>query len=253
LTQSGRRATNIDNMNKIQEIPWPRILAEGTAIVISILLAFWIQAWWESRGDARQGQALLAALAEDFAQADELLSVVKSMHVMTSQAGEQLITLAEKGEVPEADRRNVDLLISSHFARYTFDPPMGTVESVLGSGRIDLLTSQELIAELTKWSAVVTQLNNLEIEARDHFYNRIYPYLASRIQLKDLDKGYPQFFDSYPWVQKQTEAYKLVSDQEFISIVYLHWVIKTNILVSLEPVEASLTRIRELINVELSD
>jgi hypothetical protein len=27
-------------MNKIQEIPWPRILAEGTAIVVSILLAF---------------------------------------------------------------------------------------------------------------------------------------------------------------------------------------------------------------------
>jgi len=240
-------------MNKIQEIPWPRILAEGTAIVVSILLAFWIQAWWESRGDARQEQALLAALADDFAQADELLSVAKSMHVMTARAGEQLITLGEKGNVPEADQKDVDLLISRHFARAKFDPPMGTVESVLGSGRIDLLTSQELIAELTKWSSVVAQLHNLEIDARDHFYNRIYPYLASRIQLKDLDKGYPQFFDSFPWEQEQTEAYKLVSDQEFISIVYLHWVIKTNILVSLEPVEASLTRIRELINVELSD
>jgi len=240
-------------MNKIQEIPWPRILAEGTAIIVSILLAFWIQAWWESQGDAKQEQALLAALAEDFTQADELLSVVKSMHIMTARAGEQLITLGEKGNVPEADQNGVDLLISSHFARFTFDPPMGTVESVLGSGRIDLLTSQELIAELTKWSSVVTQLNNLEIEARSHFYNRIYPYLASRVQLKDLDKGYSQLFESFPWEQEQTDAYKLVSDQEFINIVYLHWVIKTNILDYLAPVEASLIRIRELIKAELID
>jgi hypothetical protein len=144
-------------------------------------------------------------------------------------------------------------LISSHFARATFDPPMGTVESVLGSGRIDLLTSQELIAELTQWSSVVTQLHNLEIEARNHSYDQIYPYLASRINLKDLDKGYPQFFESFPWEQEQTDAYKLVSDQEFINSVYLHWVIKTNILDTLVPVEASLTRIRDLIKVELSD
>ncbi len=240
-------------MNKIQEIPWPRILAEGTAIIVSILLAFWIQAWWESQGDARQEQALLAALADDFAQADELLSVAKSMHVMTARAGEQLITLGEKGNVPEADQNGVDLLISAHFARAKFDPPMGTVESVLGSGRIDLLTSQELIAELTKWSSVVTHLHNLEIEARNHFYDRIYPYLAPRINLKDLDKGMRQFSESYPWGREQTDAYKLVADQEFINIVYLHWVLKTNILENLVPVEVSLTRISDLIEMELSD
>jgi len=32
-----------------RSIPWPRILAEGFAIVVSILLAFGIQAWWEGR------------------------------------------------------------------------------------------------------------------------------------------------------------------------------------------------------------
>jgi len=28
---------------------WARVLAEGSAIVVSILLAFGIQAWWEER------------------------------------------------------------------------------------------------------------------------------------------------------------------------------------------------------------
>ena len=34
-----------------QPIPWLRIGAEGVAIVVSILLAFGIQAWWEARAD----------------------------------------------------------------------------------------------------------------------------------------------------------------------------------------------------------
>lgn len=236
----------------IQRIPWTRFGFEGVLIVLSILAAFSIDAWRESRSDARQEQALLIALSEDFTEAEQRLSVVKSMHNMTARAGEQLITLGGTGSVPEADQNGIDLLISRHFARATFDPPMGTVESVLGSGRMDLLTSQELIAELTQWSSVVTQLRNLEIEARNHFYDRIYPYLASRINLKDLDKGMPQFFESYPWEQEQTDAYKLILDQEFINIVYLHWVIKTNILENLVPVEVSLTRIRDLIEMELS-
>jgi len=34
-----------------RSVHWPRILAEGFAIVVSILLAFGIQAWWEGRQD----------------------------------------------------------------------------------------------------------------------------------------------------------------------------------------------------------
>ncbi len=52
-------------MERIREIPWPRILAEGAAIVVSILLAFWIQAWWEERADRADESASLARLARD--------------------------------------------------------------------------------------------------------------------------------------------------------------------------------------------
>jgi hypothetical protein len=32
-----------------QDIPWKRLFVEGTAIVVSILLAFGIDAWWQDR------------------------------------------------------------------------------------------------------------------------------------------------------------------------------------------------------------
>ena len=36
-------------MPKSQDVPWKRLTAEGMAIIVSILLAFGIDAWWEDR------------------------------------------------------------------------------------------------------------------------------------------------------------------------------------------------------------
>ena len=48
-----------------RQVPWLRILAEGFAIVVSILLAFGIQAWWEDRPERAVEAALLTGLDED--------------------------------------------------------------------------------------------------------------------------------------------------------------------------------------------
>jgi len=235
-----------------QKIPWFRLSAEAVAIVGSILLAFAIDAWWDSRSDARQERVLLSALAQDFANAGEQLSETKSRHTGVARAGEQLLTYGEIGNVPEAERDNVDNLVSRHFDRDTYDPPMGTVDGVLGSGKIDLLRNQRLVTELTQWSAAVTHLRFRQTYAIDHFNERFYPYLSSQLDLEDMDKGFAQFVD-FPWEQEPAHAYRLVADQDFLNIVYMHWVLTSNILTAgIAPVEESLETIQALIEAELS-
>ncbi len=53
-------------MREYREIPWLRIIAEGTAIVVSILLAFAIDAWWLRQKELDQADALIASLHADF-------------------------------------------------------------------------------------------------------------------------------------------------------------------------------------------
>ncbi len=52
-------------MEKHREIPWPRILAEGVAIVVSILLAFAIEAWWQEHHERIVEQEYLVAVLSD--------------------------------------------------------------------------------------------------------------------------------------------------------------------------------------------
>lgn len=242
----------LDQSKSFRSIPWARLGVEGAIIIASILAAFSIDAWWAARSAKAQERILLVSLAADFAEAEQELSRIKSRHVTLAGSGEMLITYGESGNIPVDDRDEIDLAVSNHFDRAVFEPPMGTVDSIVGSGNINLLSNDQLIAELTRWSAVVAKLKRVEIDARNNFYERFYPYLASRLDLEDLDKGFADFVD-FPWEQEPTDVYKLLSDQEFLNILYMHWVLSRNTIISIERVEESLARIRTLIDVELSE
>ncbi len=47
-----------------RDIDWPRLLAEGAAIVVSILLAFGIDAWWDDRQERIEERKILLGLVE---------------------------------------------------------------------------------------------------------------------------------------------------------------------------------------------
>ena len=60
-------------MKQSRSIPWPRIFAEGTIIVVSILLAFWIDAWWEGRQAKATEEVVLQTLLDDLLAKGQLL------------------------------------------------------------------------------------------------------------------------------------------------------------------------------------
>lgn len=182
-------------------ISWRRVLIEAVAIIASILIAFSLDAWWDTRSERTPERALLTALAEDFEAAAASFNATKASHLAELQASEEIIGYGESGEIPLADHARIDTLISRQFSRRMFDPPMGTVQSILGSGRIDLISNPELVTELTRWLTAVAALQRSEEDSRDHFYDHVFPYLSSRLDLEDLDKGFPSFVD-FPWPQE---------------------------------------------------
>ena len=56
-----------------QKIAWSRTLAEGAAILASILPAFWIDAWWDGREEDELSQSYLLGLREEFTQVESEL------------------------------------------------------------------------------------------------------------------------------------------------------------------------------------
>ena len=79
-----------------QGIAWKRITAEGIAIVVSILLAFAIDAAWDESRERAQERRALRGLQEEFTENLRLLETNLDGHRSTLRATTALLALSDE-------------------------------------------------------------------------------------------------------------------------------------------------------------
>jgi len=161
---------------------WRRVLGEGTVIVLSILLAFGIEAWWERRGEIVSERAALEALAADFAAADSILAERILAIDSGAVAAQQIIDLVGPDASPE-DAAELPSLIPRIIRRPTFEPPMGTLEALLGSGELRLIRSGELKAALASFPSELQDLTETQQFGSEVVFGMVLPFLNERVPM----------------------------------------------------------------------
>ena len=227
-----------------------KYLYEGLVIVISVLLAFYIDAWWSVKNETEQRKFLLIALKEDFVESKKQLAQIKFIHLRIEKSLETLLIWSDSTYLPLEIESRFDSILGVVFWREVYDPPMGAVESIINSGSIDILSNSNLITELTRWTSIIDDLNEIEISRNEHFYDKLYPYLASNIDLKDFDKGIPRIV---PWKHDATTTYLLLKEREFKNIIYMHFVLQYNINRAIPRIEETISSVIELVDFELNN
>ena len=153
-------------MSGTQRLPWARVALEGTTIVVSILLAFGIDALWARRQAGLEEQATLRGLRDDFRASHAALSfAIGSIEGHRARFSRFQAGALGSGfaEIPDS----VALLISSLVLSITFDASSGTLEALVSDGRLDDLSDPELRAFLGSWRTRLVDLeeNNGDIRA----------------------------------------------------------------------------------------
>lgn len=163
-----------------RQIPWPRIVAEGVAIVVSILLAFGIQAWWEERRDRIEEVEILRGLDQDFSLYEQRLETFEARARRTMRLLTPLLEAGPPtfGDPPAPAVSDSALYFMSVIA--TLEATGGTLEALLSSGRMELLQNRHLRAELTSWPNVVSDIRDNELDRRGFDLNIVTPFLVSR-------------------------------------------------------------------------
>ena len=122
-------------------IPWKRLAAEGVAIVVSILLAFAIQAWWEFRQANQQRLSLVIPLDRDFQQMAERAQASFDNADTAVQSGTELLRQlsGEQDLIYESAMHLVQMIGPYEVS----SPSVGANESLVNTGGIDLLVDSE--------------------------------------------------------------------------------------------------------------
>lgn len=134
-----------------------RLLAEGALIVVSILLAFAIDAWWEDSRERADERATLQDLRQEFQQNRTELGRTMGLH---REAAGSLQALSEMSDAevralpPDRVLRfHIDLVRSN-----TFDDRIGTLDGLITSGRLGIIRSDEVRSLLGLWKGTVDDL-----------------------------------------------------------------------------------------------
>ena len=204
-------------MRTAENISWPRIIAEGLAIVASILLAFGIDAWWQDRQTRFEEQQILQGLKEEFVSVHKVLTDHMAQHLGRVQSLEKLLIEIENGPSDDAGPI-VELALLEMVSPTTSDLGNGTLEALLSSGRVEILMNKTLRARLAAWNGVIGEVWDDQADGAKMVYEVYVPYFVS--ENVRVGASMRQWYDDWPIpsrsVSENPEALKrLLEDPKF--------------------------------------
>jgi hypothetical protein len=157
-------------------------LIESVLIVISILIAFAIDAWWEERQERAEERRVLTALRAEFQEnADILPAYIEISEFAASAAAEVMMGIQEVGDggrlAISAEQLNAFTVHGS------FDPVRGASDAMLQSGELRFIQNQEFRRRLVRWPMLVADAIENSYFLRMTTGPRMLDYLAPRVDL----------------------------------------------------------------------
>jgi hypothetical protein len=150
-------------MDNPQEVPWKRIIVEATAIVASILLAFAIDAWWESSKAADDEIESLGLIQRDLRETQiQLDSYLEFVEISSESAISAYRDLS--GDGPYDRKRIREELF--RVDRVTVRIPKAAYTDILSTGNLRVISDRRLrdsivrFYEATERNELVLQKNN---------------------------------------------------------------------------------------------
>jgi hypothetical protein len=239
-------------MVNAQQIPWTRLAVEAAAIVVSILLAFAIDAWWSDRVARQQEVQALVRLREDFNETARLFEVARAGHLRQQAGVDAMFSLIPAAGDPPNSYQIPDSVLWGMYGTERFMPPLGAVSSLINSGEIRLIGNETLRFGLTSWLEVVAVLNKTEDEER-HVYEQFQlPQMFRYVPFVSV--GFRLEIDGYNSRSPSEGDYRaLLTSLPFENVIEWRVAKKTEILSQYEDVSDKLEVILHLLNRELGD
>ena len=141
---------------------------EAVMIVVSILLAFAIDAAWDGREERQREHDLLVTLKADFERNHELLAEARAIHGSYRDAALDFLATSAPGEEIPAGVGVSDATLLGLVSWHTYDPAVGSLNSAIASGQLALVRDDRLRVALAGWVDSVEDLNELEVVDRGH-------------------------------------------------------------------------------------
>lgn len=201
---------------------WRKRLDEAVVIILSILAAFAINAWWASRQEHDRARTEVASLRVEFDAADAELARAAAELQVALQATAELARRAGPHAAPLSPD-SAARLITRSLTINAVQLPNGALANVLSSGDLPILHDLELQKNLASWPSVSSLLSvkfGYLVSNRD---NAVLPVINKLTALSEgLARAFPTIWsddDRFPF-----DSRPLLSSREFENLMAGRWI-----------------------------
>jgi len=233
-------------MTESQSIPWKRLSAEAAAIVVSILLAFWIDAWWDDRKDQLEEREILLGLELEFVDLKSRLDEWSQFN----RAGSKLLEQYLSDSVTEMDLEAVEWVFAYSILVNVLDQG-GTLDALLASGRLERISDRDIRARLAKWPDWLEDIHTNDLSSRGYAWGEILPFLTAHgISRSVCPEG--EFICTTPG-PVPAEYFRMAEDPEFRAMLIFRRVTMWAAAQDLENASAEAEEILAMIRARLAE
>ena len=242
----------------MQSIQWGRLSAEGVAIVVSILLAFGIQAWWDEREQLDDERIVLQSLLTDISRLQIRLVKDKRISDFLIESAVKLLQAAADLSQP-INEQEIDILISNLLLVHAgSDWESGPLNSLMMGGDISRISNTNLVQKLADLQTKIKRLQgNWRSESSD--FGDMLPFLrrnANLVQIVVSSAGEPEMISEFKFpeltVSNRRKHSELLSMTEFQGfLVGIIGMQQNSILLVYPQLEESLSEVIGLLEAEL--
>jgi len=168
------------------EIHWPRIFAEGAAIVVSILLAFSIQAWWDNRQERADERIMLQAILDDIIAVKELLEIQRNFNEVVLESTVALLKAGVEDDA-ELSANVVDQHLSTiWFYNTENELEIPSVTALFEGGGLSGLSNPNLIQQFANLRWTSSNVRDFYALDQKFYTDTLTPFLISKVHLPQV-------------------------------------------------------------------
>lgn len=168
-----------------KQVPWFRVLVEGVVIVVSILLAFGIDAWWDRAVERREVQEELENVYAEFES--NLSSVDYQIHLLERVRVASEHVADEIRESSGGALSLPDSLVWLVSIFPTIDPSLGAVDALVNSGRLAAIEDPALRSVLAGLRGRFDDAIEGQLTAKDLYFEQLYPQVDESVPMDGWD------------------------------------------------------------------
>ncbi len=159
----------------------PAALREVGLIVLGILIAFSLDAAWDARQVRRAEHDVLRSLQDEMEYNLRELDTGDSLRSAGLEAGRALFALTGPDVAPRPWADIESLLLRMAEGILTYDPRTGTINAIVGGGRLDLISNESLRSALASWQEQLRDVREEEDRSIEYVLEQFWPYWEGRV------------------------------------------------------------------------